>query len=131
MFSKGSVKQSRGETNCGSIGPPKPRESANVHSPRLAPLPALNALKVQRLGGVGVGEADGDGEGEYPRRTDFWTSIENSVPTPLLFGLYENCCGVVYSGSHPGGPFPALGGTNCTTSAEDAAPLPRAINAIL
>jgi hypothetical protein len=71
VFSKGSVKQSWGETNCGSIGPPAPRESAKTHCPWLALFPAVNALKVQRLDGVGVGEDDGDGDGEYPRRTDF------------------------------------------------------------
>jgi hypothetical protein len=51
------------------------------------------------------------------------------VPVPLLFRLYENCCGVVPRGSQAGGMCGFLFWTNCTAWAEDVNPLPNAIKA--
>jgi hypothetical protein len=93
----GSLRQSVGETNCGSVAPPSPRESRKNHCwPWLAPGCVVNALNVSVFGGVGVGDVDCIGEGDAnPARTDCCRSIENSVPVPLSFKLYENRCGVV------------------------------------
>ena len=62
MLSNGSVMQSLGETNCGSIGPPAPRESTKPHCPE--PFACVtNALKVQMCEGLGL---SGPGETKIP-----------------------------------------------------------------
>ena len=86
MLSNGSVMQSFGETNCGSIGPPTPIESTKDHCPW--PACVVNALKVQTFDGLALGDGDGDA---MPLKIERCTRIENSVPVPLLFRLYENC----------------------------------------
>ena len=58
MLSNASVMQSFGETNCGSVIPPAPIESWNVHCPRLLAC-ATNALNVHPFDvglGYGIGE---------------------------------------------------------------------------